>query len=146
MARDRIHSRVLIPLSLALFLSGCPSSCQQRRETRQAGGERIEIKVDKAEIENQKETKTRQGSKVTKRLRPNGTPWEVVTENDTETTKLEIDRELLEKAEGASLKWNNSSDVVTSRPWWYWPLIWLVILALLAATALYLARRFFGGR
>lgn len=146
MVSNWLNSRVFVPLSLALCLSGCPSSCQQRREIKQAGGERIEIKLGKAEIEQQKQTTARRAHKITKRLRSDGTPWEIIEEKDDEVSTLEIDRELVQLAEEASMRWHNNSDKITTRPWWYWPVVGLIALAFLAAAAWYVARRFFGGR
>mgnify|MGYP006173248473 CR=1 FL=1 len=124
MARNRILRNSYLWFSLAwLALPGCPSSCQQRN-TRQLVGDRVEVKVQKAEIEQEKQTTAKRGHKVTKRLRPDGTPWEITEEKDSEDTVIEFDRELMEKAEGATLKWHNNT--TSTKPWWHWPVIVVV--------------------
>ncbi len=122
---------------LTLCLSGCPSSCQQRRDTQL--GEKLAVKVEKAQVE--KQVTAKKGHTVTKRLRPDGTPWEIVDHQDD--TTIELDRSLIEKAEGASLKWKAETVQPAGKPWWYWPTLALVTLAFLCACAWYLARKFF---
>jgi hypothetical protein len=126
---------------LLFLLTGCPSSCQQRRDIQ--AGEQIKVEIGKAETENT--TQTKKGSTVTKDLRPDGTPWRIVEHKEDE--KLEIDRELLERAEEVSQAWIR--DTTTTRPWYYMPAVLLtssIVGALLALLVNWLRKFHWTGR
>jgi hypothetical protein len=101
-----------LPLAL-LCLTGCPSSCQQRRDIQT--GEQLKVEIGRAETTKQ----TTNGDTETTDLRPDGTAWRVTKHKE----KIVIDKQLEESIDAARQAWRR--DTTVSHPWYYMPAVLL---------------------
>lgn len=113
-----------------LLVSGCPGTCQHT--TKQ--GSAFQIQTGKAEVTKRRTDK--KGTKTKEYLRKDGTTRLRVTEKSEETERL--DRDLLEKMEGASIQWRQD----VQQPWWRIPAIVAVSVVASVIVTLLLVWRF----